>query len=97
MIIKGVFIARLIILGNEYDISRFGGITAYKKLGEWLCERYNLSLCSYNKLPFTKNLNSYTDDFYKSVVCDFPPSLATNIDDVRKQFFATIPVNMIQD
>lgn len=49
---------RLIIIGNGYDMGHLNGATSYKKFGEWLCEKYKLTMSSdNNKLPFSRELN----------------------------------------
>ena len=46
---------RLIIIGNGYDMGHLNGATSYKKFGEWLCEKYKLTMSSdNNKLPFSR-------------------------------------------
>ena len=46
---------RLIIIGNGYDMGHLNGATSYKKFGEWLCEKYKLTMSSgelYLLFPF---------------------------------------------
>ena len=89
---------RLIIIGNGYDMGHLNGATSYKKFGEWLCEKYKLTMSSdNNKLPFSRELNIYSGDFYRKIVTDFPSSDANAIDKKRNAFFAAMLVNMINE
>lgn len=88
---------RLIIIGNGYDLHHLKGATAYKEFGEWLCDKYSLSLENKNKLPFSKAIDVYTGNFYLNAICEFPTEVAEKIDDERNCFFAAMLVNMIQD
>lgn len=89
---------RLIIIGNGYDMGHLNGATSYKKFGEWLCEKYKLTMSSdNNKLPFSRELNIYSGDFYRKIVTDFPYSDANAIDKKRNAFFAAMLVNMINE
>lgn len=89
--------ARLIIIGNGYDLSQLGDKTSYKRFGEWLCNKNILSIDSPNDLPFSNNLSVYSGNFYKSLIQDFPTERSNSIDEDRNTFFATMLVNMIQD
>lgn len=89
--------ARLIIIGNGYDMSRLNGATSYKEFGKWLCDRFNLSLKKKNNLPFSKDISVYTSDFYTNIIYGFPINVTEKIDDERNSFFAAMLVNMIQD
>ena len=89
---------RLIIIGNGYDMGHLNGATSYKKFGEWLCEKYKLTMSSdNNKLPFSRELNIYSGDFYRKIVTDIPSSDANAIDKKRNAFFAAMLVNMINE
>ena len=88
---------RLIIIGNGYDLHYLKGVTAYRKFGECLCEKFSLSLENKNVLPFSKEIEVYTGSFYLNAICGFPTEVAAKIDDERNCFFAAMLVNMIQD
>lgn len=89
--------ARLIIIGNGYDMSRLRGATSYKKFGKWLCKQYNLRIRCKNTLPDVNYICAYPGAFFKSIDSNFPNSISKEIDEKRNNFFATLLVNMIQE
>lgn len=90
--------ARLIIIGNGYDLAHLNGQTSYKKFSEWLCYKYELKIEGGNELNFTLSLSTYDGKFLKQ----FGNNEEYNkhiieIDDGRKRIFSAMLVNMIAD
>lgn len=90
--------ARLIIIGNGYDLAHLNGQTSYKKFSEWLCDKYELKIEGGNELNFTLSLSTYDGKFLKQ----FGNNEEYNkhiieIDDGRKRIFSAMLVNMIAD
>lgn len=90
--------ARLIIIGNGYDLAHLNGQTSYKKFSEWLCDKYKLKIEGGNELDFTLSLSTYDGKFLKQ----FGNNEEYNkhiieIDDGRKRIFSAMLVNMMAD
>lgn len=88
--------ARLIIIGNGYDLAHLNGQTSYKKFSEWLCQKYGLSCEGNNMLDFTLSLSTYDGKFLKQLIDDEEYNkVFSEINDNRKKIFSTMLVNMI--
>ena len=90
--------ARLIIIGNGYDLAHLIGRTSYEKFSEWLCDNYDLKIEGGNEIDFTLSLSTYDGKFLKQ----FGNNEEYNkhiieIDDGRKRIFSAMLVNMIAD
>lgn len=90
--------ARLIIIGNGYDLAHLKNKTSYKDFSEWLCNKYQLDINGNNKLYFKLDIPTYNATFLNNLVNNNKYNIdIEKVDESRKKLFATMLVNMIAD
>lgn len=90
--------ARLIIIGNGYDLAHLKNKTSYKDFSEWLCNKYQLDINGNNKLYFHLDIPTYNGTFLNNLVNNNKYNInIKNVDESRKELFSTMLVNMIAD
>lgn len=89
--------ARLIIIGNGYDLAH-NSKTSYENFSEWLCNKYQLGIKGNNELRFKLDIPTYNGTFLNNLVNNNKYNInIKNVDESRKELFATMLVNMIVD
>ena len=90
--------ARLIIIGNGYDLAHLKGQTSYDEFSKWLCNKYQLDIKGNNELRFKLDIPTYNGTFLNNLVNNNKYNInINNVDESRKELFATMLVNMIAD
>lgn len=60
--------ARLIIIGNGYDLAHLKGQTSYDEFSKWLCNKYQLDIKGNNELRFKLDIPTYNGTFLNNLV-----------------------------
>lgn len=90
--------ARLIIIGNGYDLAHLNGQTSYDQFSKWLCNKYKLKINGNNRLYFELDIPTYNGTFLNNLINNNKYNInIKKVDESRKELFATMLVNMIAD